>query len=339
MISLCIATFSRPDRLETLLDHLVDQTYKDFEVVISDNDPQGSAERVINLPNLSKLRINYQRNETNVGMVKNFNLSLSRATGEYIIFITDDDPLFPHALETLVSLASQYPGFACYYGGAGTLVETEESALENGIAIGFHPELGACIEGDVRCYSPQEAFDAVLKGSIFPNLLWSAGMIERKVAIKIGGMPDYGSPHMADHIYMALAGLEGGLAVINKVLAARVIHTSNYSKMGGEILADVALRARDFAVNHPSLNNFGPEGIRQFREYIGGWTLSYILWLQTIAKTDPSVAKSIAEQVNALKRLPEFKKLYPRYLARTYTPWVGRFRQSLRRWKGRNLRC
>ena len=46
-ISLCIATYRRPDRLAALLDDLVAQHELPHDVVVVDNDASGSAREVV----------------------------------------------------------------------------------------------------------------------------------------------------------------------------------------------------------------------------------------------------------------------------------------------------
>jgi GT2 family glycosyltransferase len=43
-VSFCMSTYMRPILLEKTLRSILSQTFTDFEVVISDNDPKGSAQ-------------------------------------------------------------------------------------------------------------------------------------------------------------------------------------------------------------------------------------------------------------------------------------------------------
>src|SRR2546422_6918663 len=42
---------------------------------------------------------------------KSFNKSLERSSGEFIVMITDDDPVYPEMLQTLYDLSVNYPGY------------------------------------------------------------------------------------------------------------------------------------------------------------------------------------------------------------------------------------
>ncbi|MDR7193728.1 glycosyltransferase family 2 protein [Luteimonas terrae] len=91
-VSLCIATYRRPDRLALLLDDLAAQTRPPDELVIVDNDPDASAEAVvaarlaIGLP----FPVRYDRQPVkNISLTRNHSVAL--AGGDWIAFIDDDE--------------------------------------------------------------------------------------------------------------------------------------------------------------------------------------------------------------------------------------------------------
>src|ERR1700761_4812840 len=101
-VSFCMSTYRRPDLLKATLTRIRQQSFADFEVVISDNDPQGSAEPVVAA--LQDARFRYFPNGTNLGMVSSFNKSIERSKGRFIVTITDDDPAYPDMVQTLYDL-------------------------------------------------------------------------------------------------------------------------------------------------------------------------------------------------------------------------------------------
>ena len=107
-VTFCMTTFKRPDFLRTQLRTLQKQTFTAWRAIVSDNDPEGSAARIIK--EIDDPRISYAVNEANLGMVKSFNRSLSKAATEWVVMITDDDPVYPEMLQTLHDLTHQYPG-------------------------------------------------------------------------------------------------------------------------------------------------------------------------------------------------------------------------------------
>lgn len=91
-VSLCIATYRRPDRLALLLDDLATQTRPPDELVIVDNDPEASAEAVVaaRLARGLPFPVRYDRQPVkNISLTRNRSVAL--AGGEWIAFLDDDE--------------------------------------------------------------------------------------------------------------------------------------------------------------------------------------------------------------------------------------------------------
>jgi glycosyltransferase involved in cell wall biosynthesis len=104
-VSFCMSTYKRPEFLQKQIKSLLQQTFTDFEIIISDNDFEADIKEFKNVFN--DKRIQYHVNPTNLGMVKSFNKSLSLAKGEYVVMITDDDPVYPDMLQSLYELSNK----------------------------------------------------------------------------------------------------------------------------------------------------------------------------------------------------------------------------------------
>jgi glycosyltransferase involved in cell wall biosynthesis len=98
LVSVCVPTFRRPVELEQAITSILEQSYSNFEVVVSDDS--GDQEEVVR--RLDDHRIRYFKNEPHAGMGGNFNLSLDRARGELIGFLHDDDRWLPQFLDRVV---------------------------------------------------------------------------------------------------------------------------------------------------------------------------------------------------------------------------------------------
>lgn len=91
-VSLCIATYRRPDRLALLLDDLAAQTRPPDELVIVDNDPDASAEAVVaaRIQRGLPFPVRYDRQPVkNISLTRNRSVAL--ASGDWIAFIDDDE--------------------------------------------------------------------------------------------------------------------------------------------------------------------------------------------------------------------------------------------------------
>lgn len=92
-ISICIPTFNRADLLDQALQSVAHQTVKPYDVLIVDNASTDNTAEIIK--KYERYGFRYIRNETNVGMVENWNVGIRNAKGEYISFLHNDDLIAP----------------------------------------------------------------------------------------------------------------------------------------------------------------------------------------------------------------------------------------------------
>jgi len=226
-VSFCMSTYRRTGFLRKALEGIKAQTFTDFEVVVSDNDPEQSAAAVVREQEDPRFR--YFPNVTNLGMVASFNKSIERATGEFIVMITDDDPVYPEMLQVLHDLVVSHPGYGLYIGGHDTFFAGLAQARMAKARIGVNSSLSDWQLGEIRTFTKEEFPIAFLDGRFSGGLLWSTGIVRREIALAIEGFPSYGTPHLADNAYLLLSGAQQGCVHINVSLGQRVIHEENYS--------------------------------------------------------------------------------------------------------------
>lgn len=89
-ISICIPAYKNEDFLERLLNSISIQTFKDFEVVVSDDSPNDSLQNLINTYS-SIFKIRYSRNDSPLGSPANWNNAIQLAGGDWIKIMHDDD--------------------------------------------------------------------------------------------------------------------------------------------------------------------------------------------------------------------------------------------------------
>ena len=85
-VSFCMSTYKRPLFLAAQIKSLLQQTFTDFEIIISDNDPDAGAKAVAE--SFNDKRVFYYHNSQNLGMVKSFNSSLAKSAGEFVVMVT-----------------------------------------------------------------------------------------------------------------------------------------------------------------------------------------------------------------------------------------------------------
>jgi glycosyltransferase involved in cell wall biosynthesis len=109
MISIGLPAY-KSKYLKNAIQSVLNQTYKDFElIIVNDNSPE-NIEEIIN--EFNDKRIRYYKNEINFGkdsVVKSWNICLSYALGNYFVLFSDDDIYQEKFLEQLMILALKYP--------------------------------------------------------------------------------------------------------------------------------------------------------------------------------------------------------------------------------------
>lgn len=89
-ISICIPAYKRIDYLKRLLSSIEIQNFKNYEVIISDDSNDSSVEELLK-DFKGKFEIKYFKNEKALGTPANWNHAISKATGQWIKLMHDDD--------------------------------------------------------------------------------------------------------------------------------------------------------------------------------------------------------------------------------------------------------
>lgn len=91
-ISVCIPTYNYAHYISVAIESILNQRFTDFELIIVDDCSKDSTEEVVGRF-LHDKRFLFEQNESNLGLVGNWNKCLSKARGEYIKFVFADDML------------------------------------------------------------------------------------------------------------------------------------------------------------------------------------------------------------------------------------------------------
>lgn len=94
-ISIIIPLYNAEKYIVRCLDSIVNQTYKDFEVIVINDKSKDNSWNVLNQYVSEHLNINFIiiNNESNLGLSKTRNKGMELATGDYILFMDNDDTL------------------------------------------------------------------------------------------------------------------------------------------------------------------------------------------------------------------------------------------------------
>ena len=108
-VSICIPTYNQLDYLKICLQSIADQTFDDYEIIITDDSSDNQIELYVNTLTY-KNKINYNRNVIPLGSPKNWNYALQLAEGDLIKIIHHDDFFAdPTALKQFVEVFDTKP--------------------------------------------------------------------------------------------------------------------------------------------------------------------------------------------------------------------------------------
>ncbi len=108
-VSIGVPVYNGERYLRAALDSLLNQTFTDFEILISDNCSTDSTAAICAEYAARDARVRYHRKQKNDGAVENFNSIVDRARGQYFKWAAHDDAIAPTYLEKCVALLDGDP--------------------------------------------------------------------------------------------------------------------------------------------------------------------------------------------------------------------------------------
>jgi glycosyltransferase involved in cell wall biosynthesis len=127
--SLIMATLGRSVEIERLFRSLAEQTHRDFEVIVVDQNPDDRVTKIIERFN-DKFEIVYLRSEKGLSRARNVGLHAVR--GDVVAFPDDDAWYQPHILEFVAGRLADRPGLA---GVTGCTVDSDGKPSQGRWAI------------------------------------------------------------------------------------------------------------------------------------------------------------------------------------------------------------
>lgn len=205
-VSIGLPVYNGARYLRAAIESVLQQTYDDFELVISDNASTDGTSGICEHYARCDRRIRYYRSTSNTGAADNFNRVLGLATSEYFKWAAHDDVCHPEfiaccvqALEENRSAVLAYPCTEII-DGDGNYVEQYEVKL--------HTDSAAC----------HERFRALMRG----HQCYEVFGVFRLAALTAAA--PLGSHFGADAVLLARLGLMGRFIEIPRFLFQRRAH-------------------------------------------------------------------------------------------------------------------
>jgi glycosyltransferase involved in cell wall biosynthesis len=112
LVSVCIPTFNRRDRLQHAVESVLAQEEGRFELLILDNASTDGTDELGRDFLKRDSRVRYIRQHKNIGMVPNFLDARRRASGHYFMWLSDDDRIGPDYLRRCVGWLKSHPDYS-----------------------------------------------------------------------------------------------------------------------------------------------------------------------------------------------------------------------------------
>lgn len=115
--------------LERALESILDQTYTDFEVLISDNASTDATPEISQKYSHLDSRIRYVWQEENIGASANFNYVFHNTSGEYFRWASHDDMIAPEYLAACVDRLDADDGTAALAYSQTMIIDKDDNEL------------------------------------------------------------------------------------------------------------------------------------------------------------------------------------------------------------------
>ena len=111
LISIGIPTYNRAHMLRKCLNSVLQQSYGNIEVIVSDNLSSDTTPDVCQEFMLQDNRLRTYRQTTNIKAVPNFDYVRQKAKGAYFMLLGDDDWIDPNLIESCVDFLEENPDY------------------------------------------------------------------------------------------------------------------------------------------------------------------------------------------------------------------------------------
>jgi glycosyltransferase involved in cell wall biosynthesis len=130
LVTIGMPVYNRPIELERALNAVLSQTYTNIEIVISNNSSTDvRVDELVKRYLQTDNRVKYYFQKTPLPVIKNFKFVLEKASGDYFMWLADDDWIDANYVEECLSFLSKNPDYnlACgecaYHDIAGNLID------------------------------------------------------------------------------------------------------------------------------------------------------------------------------------------------------------------------
>jgi len=124
LLSIGLPVFNGEKYLPYTLDSILNQTFSDFELIISDNASTDSTRDLCQKYAARDHRIRYHRNQKNIGATQNWYRVFELSSGKYFASVAHDDVYDPEYMQKCVDVLEKDPSVVVCYSKTKVIDET-----------------------------------------------------------------------------------------------------------------------------------------------------------------------------------------------------------------------
>lgn len=222
-VSLGVPVYNGGKFLATSLESLLEQTFDDFEIFISDNGSTDATEEICRAFVARDPRVRYDRSSVNRGASWNYRRVVQLTSGAYFKWATHDDVLAPTYLERCVEILDAAPSTVALVYPRTRIIDQDGNVVRD-----YVDNL------DIRSTTPHERLSHVIRNIVMANA--SFGLIRRSALAQTRLLDAFPS---ADYIMMAELALTGEFWELPEPLFFRREH-AGMSRLAARSTSDVA---------------------------------------------------------------------------------------------------
>ena len=162
-VSVIVPVYNVESYLEECLDSIINQTFKDIEIILVNDGSTDSSPKIMELYASKDSRITVL-NQPNKGVSAARNAGIEQASGEYFLFVDSDDMIVPDAIEKLYGKAGE--------AGAELVIGNTLYFYPDGRRSGLHTFSRDKTLDNGSLRTGEAAYAELMKWNNFPPLIW-----------------------------------------------------------------------------------------------------------------------------------------------------------------------
>lgn len=242
--SIGITTYNRRLMLKQTLNSILKQRYKDFEILVSNDNPQ--REISAQILGIKDRRIQYINQKKNLGEIKNMNFLLEQSKGKYFTWLADDDCYHQDFLKIISQAIKKYQHPPCVF-----------SSYLKGNNFKKQKKIK---KAKIVCLNSKLFLDKYLKLSF--RTLGCYGVFKKNYLKQIGGIKQLGSgfsPYSDNLLALQCSKLDKVITITEPMIYYRT-HKGSISLTSTDFLAYLTAQKDFFChalkiFNHPNLRD------------------------------------------------------------------------------------